>query len=189
MRREIDAPGLADPVAAARALDQLVAEQGEDAAAEEDRPGVAVPVDAGGAAAIVGIARMAARGELAGVGEPAVAGGCRNSIAAELPKKRLSAGSSGRATGRPSMPESAVGRRRIGAEEEGVAAGLALGRVGAGDRRRRAGARAGVSSTVEKASPPSPAPMTIASLPIGSIRSTWWEMGRRIAGPPCTAAA
>src|SRR5688572_29732477 len=48
-RREIRAPHLADAARLEPALDDLVAEQREDAAAKEERPRVAVPVDAGGA--------------------------------------------------------------------------------------------------------------------------------------------
>src|SRR3954470_775886 len=42
--REVHPPALADDAAAEPALHQLVAEQGEDPIAEEDRPGIAVPV-------------------------------------------------------------------------------------------------------------------------------------------------
>ena len=50
---KLDPSRFRDPAARAPPLDQLVAEQGEDPVADEDRPGIAVPVDAGGLAAVV----------------------------------------------------------------------------------------------------------------------------------------
>src|SRR5215213_7068414 len=63
-----DAARFVEAAAVERAFDQLVAEEGEDAAAEEEGAGVAVPVNAGGAAAVVG-GRLGARGQLADLGQ------------------------------------------------------------------------------------------------------------------------
>src|SRR5690606_39005516 len=52
-RGEVDPADLAETVPLDPALDQFVAEQGEDTAAQEDGPGVAVPVGAGRHAAVL----------------------------------------------------------------------------------------------------------------------------------------
>ena len=131
-----------DPPRRDRALDQLVAEQGEDAVADEDRPGIAVPVDAGAP----GSRRRSPRpgSPAAAARRPRPAG-----LAAveEQHRRRIALASeprslTKRATGRPSTPEAPSREVRVGAEEEGVAAGLALARIGqheglADPRRRR----------------------------------------------------
>src|SRR5215213_838640 len=49
-----DAARFVEAAAVERAFDEFVAEEGEDASAEEEGAGVAVPVYAGGAAVVVG---------------------------------------------------------------------------------------------------------------------------------------
>src|SRR3954466_3770443 len=55
--REVHAAQLVDAAGAELSFDELVAHQREDAALEEERPGIAVPVDARSAAAVVVAAR------------------------------------------------------------------------------------------------------------------------------------
>ena len=50
----VDAADFGDAVAGDPALDDLVPHEGEDPILDEERPGIAVPVDAGGAAVIAG---------------------------------------------------------------------------------------------------------------------------------------
>src|SRR5688572_10664697 len=60
-RREVHAPQLLNAARAQLALDNLVAHEREDPAADEERPRVAIPVDARDAAVVV--ARAATRVE------------------------------------------------------------------------------------------------------------------------------
>src|SRR6185503_115847 len=57
-RGEVDAPHFLDAARAHLALDDLVAHEGEDAAADEERTRVAVPVDTRSAAAVVAAGGM-----------------------------------------------------------------------------------------------------------------------------------
>src|SRR3954462_13739415 len=60
--REVHAAQLVDAAGAELSFDELVAHQREDAALEEERPGIAVPVDARSAAAVVVAARPRVEG-------------------------------------------------------------------------------------------------------------------------------
>src|SRR5690606_16908197 len=64
-RREIEPPRLANPPIAERTFDQLRTRKAEYAAADEQRPRVAVPIDAADFASIARILRILARHELA----------------------------------------------------------------------------------------------------------------------------
>src|SRR5215207_2639408 len=118
-----DAARLDEAAAREGAFDEFVAEEGEDAAAEEERPGVAVPVRAGGAAVVVG-RRLGARGELAEFlqVERLVA---QEEDGGRLLEEVLEARPAGRADGQ--AEQSGVGAFRL--VEEAVAPHLALRRL------------------------------------------------------------